>query len=457
MHFVYAYADGPGEWNTSEWRGRTPSDGINKHPKHSARLIPISDFLMYWEPAVQAIVGPADVIIAQRNLIAPSIWEACDYWRGLGKLILADLDDDYPKLLPQNPAYRYWILDHNDMEGHLGRSPVELLTEGFRHTDGLISPNEYIVEDWQKRIPGFRGYWVPNYANWEWYKDIVQKPSPGPDEQIVIGWGGSISHFDGWWFSGLREAVPIICKKYPRVQWKICGGDGRIKELMEKLAPGRWLDQDSVPPHEWPGVVASFDIGIAPLCGPQSPAGESYDLRRSWLKAVEYILTGTPWVASQGIVYEKLDGRGGRLIPNTAEAWVEALSDILDNLEQRRAESAALMEWGRDNLTMEHVVDDYVKTFERIVTEYNAAKGARLPDVLYSKDFFRDTPEVAEVKIGLHGDDEGVLQSLQERTMQLSNDWHGGALQIGSVDLGACLQYPFLNTVNEIVYRAVIE
>jgi hypothetical protein len=45
MYIVYCYADSQQEWNTSQWRGLTPSDGINTHSVHRARMMPISDLM----------------------------------------------------------------------------------------------------------------------------------------------------------------------------------------------------------------------------------------------------------------------------------------------------------------------------------------------------------------------------------------------------------------------------
>jgi hypothetical protein len=255
MYIVFCYADSQQEWNTSQWRGLTPSDGINTHPAHQARMMPISDLMQYGHDNVQALVGEADVLVVQRNLLLKEIWEACDYWRGLGKTVVADLDDDYPHLTPQNPAYRFWILDAGKLKERTGYTPIEALTEGFRHVDGLISPNKLILSDWAKVLPDLRGYWVPNYANWEWHKNVKQKPLN--EDEIIIGWGGSVSHWDSFWFSGVREALPVVFERYPQTRFKLCGGDLRLQRMLEDIIPGRWFHQSGVPPAEWPKQVAS--------------------------------------------------------------------------------------------------------------------------------------------------------------------------------------------------------
>lgn len=396
------------------------------------------------------MIGPADVIIVQRNLLTADIWEACNYWRGIGKLVVADLDDDYPHLLPQNPAFKFWIMDHNDLKGQTGYTPVEALTEGFKHVDALVSPNKLILKDWADVVPG---YWVPNYARDEWYRGIKQKPI---SDEIIIGWGGSISHWDGFWFSGLRETVPKVLEKYPNVTWKICGGDDRVKGLFDKLAPGRWINQDGVPPGDWPKQVASFDIGIAPLCGPDSPQGERYDLRRSWLKAVEYLLTGVPWVASEGIVYEELDGKGGSLVKNTPAAWTDAICGIVDNLQAHKKRSKKLMPWARKTLLMERNVDAYVAVFDRINAERNATRLVRLPNVLYSKDYFEQVEEKEPGEVDAPMVELDMLVGYQHETFKIATEWYKGlSLEWRGVDMGECVEFPMLHILNTSSFEEV--
>jgi len=322
-----------------------------------------------------------DVIVVQRNLILPQVWEACDYWRALGKLVCADLDDDYPRLTPQNPAYPFWVGKSVDkFEQDFGMTPIDALTEGLNHVDVLLSPNQLILDDWYDIVPGVI---VNNYAKSEWYEGIEQKPIR---DEIVIGWGGSVSHYDSWWFSGVKDAVPVIFERYPNVRFKFCGNDWRMLTCLEREWPeGRWMHQPGVPPEEWPKQVASFDIGLAPLAGPGALQSELYDQHRSWIKASEYLLCGVPWLASPGIVYQALDGMGGYQIrENKTDAWIAAISEMINNLPSYKETSKALMGWAMENLTLRYKVEDaYIRLFERLKAEVNAERGARLPNTIY--------------------------------------------------------------------------
>jgi hypothetical protein len=264
---------------------------------------------------------------------------------------------------------------------------------------------------------------------------------PQDDEPIIVGWGGSVSHYDGWFFSGLREAIPIITERYPRVMWKICGGDRRVKKLVNELSGGRMIDQVGVPPDQWPKQVASFDIGLAPLCGPGSPQSESYDNHRSWLKAVEYALTGVPWLASDGIVYEKLNHQGGFTVENSPDGWIDGLVGMIESLERFKRASRKLMPWAKHNLTMEHQVDDYVNVFNQAMADRHAVAGTRLPNVWHAVDYFEQTDEVERIAV--------------EMTV---NDWLETIdLWYTDINVGQCLEYPVLHELNNRVYREMVK
>lgn len=453
MNFVFCFADRANEWNTSSWRAHIPANGINTHKEHWAKCIPLTDFASYGNPTVQSICGKADVILVQRNLLSAEIWEACDYWRGLGKTLVADLDDDYPHLTPQNPAYPFWIEDRLGMKEQTGKTPIELLTEGFRHVDALVSPNRKILQHWSDIVPG---YWLPNYAYGEWYKDIEQKPLD--ESEIIIGWGGSVSHWDGWWFSGIIPALQNVLSSYPQVKLKLCGNDERVKRLFaERFPEDRWFHQTGVLPNEWPKQVASFDIGLAPLCGPGAEQSESYDQHRSWLKALEYALCGVPWVGSEGGVYEELEEHTvGWCVENTAGAWERALVNLLEGLVVFKEHAQRRMAWAHDNLIMENVVGEYVKVFQTIVSERSARQGARLPNVFYARDMFEQFEGVTPQMATSPDLDLDKLVEYQLATFELSRNWYGGLdLDFAGVDLGDCLQYPFLHTLNTQLFSEV--
>ena len=294
------------------------------------------------------------MIVVQRNLFTQRVWDACEYWRGLGKTVVADLDDAYQMMPVNNPAYWFWVANR----GNLPHDPVEGLKEGLRHVDALLAPSKVILEDWADVVTGL---WLPNFAEGRWYKDLPERDN---GDKVIIGYGCSVSHYDSWWGTGIREAAVKISEKYPQVVWRIHGNDPRIHGQLQTENKERVT---GVSPEEWPKHVAQFDIGVAPLQG-------EYDQRRSWLKAAEYILAGVPWVATEGRPYEDL-AEHGTLVENTVDAWVEGLSDMIDNLEEKQAQADR-----GANLTIEENMNFTSDVFKKAMALH---KAGRLPGVHY--------------------------------------------------------------------------
>jgi hypothetical protein len=197
-------------------------------------------------------------------------------------------------------------------------------------------------------------------------------------DRIVIGWGGSVSHYDSWWGSGLFEAAKYITKHYPEVLWLICGNDPRLQAQLPVHRDNKhW--QPGVEPSQWPQIIKTFDIGVAPLYGP-------YDQRRSWLKTLEYGLAGVPWVATDGEPYA--DHRGlGVLLKNDPTTWERELEKIITNLktEQELATErvAIYQQW-----LIANQVTTYEKVFKRIINDFTMDH-TRLPNI------YRVKPKVA--------------------------------------------------------------
>jgi len=426
IHCVYLYADTDREWNTSNWRCHLLSNAINyrndKDPKrfpHTARMIQMQSAMDFHHPAIQRALGEADILVFQRNVIDEVVYDAMDYWRALGKIVLVDLDDHYPGIPPSNPAFPYWIQN----VGELDPPPVERLKKGLEHADALISPNQLILKDWEKVVPGY--FW-PNYPAQKDYENLPRKEYGAPDYlftyinkgiedkqelvaaerpnsagQIVISWGGSISHVDSFVYSGVLDGLARLMEEDERVVFRFCGNENRLDFLLAKLPEGRVIRQGGVSPYDWPKVVATADIGIAPM--DMRPVtshteteneGYSYDERRSWLKLVEYVCAGVPFVATDCFPYQEFRSKG-KLIENGADNWYNALKAQVGSLYNLKQIAKKNRTWAMKRYTQEANAEKLIKLYIRIGEETQARRGLRMPDVLYVGEVAKDykTPD----------------------------------------------------------------
>ena len=357
-------------------------------------------------PVVHEILGMADILVYQRNVIAPEVWASMDYWRALGKVVLVDIDDHYPNLPPSNPAHKFWIRNSYSMEP----TPIELFKTGLEHANGLIAPSKIILKDWEKVVPGY--YW-PNYPSIEDYENLTLKPMGGNDlmfrydkveggdptlawgvrpyseGQVVIGWGGSISHVDSFLYSGVLEALKRLMQENKNVVFKFCGSEGRLDHWLSELPEKQMIKQGSVAPQDWPKVISTFDIGIAPLdmrvveAKTGNEHGEySYDERRSWLKAVEYLCAGVPFVATNSATYETMEPYG-KLVENGEENWYQALKARVDSLQHFKTEAQKNRKWGMKKFTIENNTGRLIDFYRKVMIDAELRRGVRFPDVIY--------------------------------------------------------------------------
>ena len=367
MNIIMVYADSAREWNCSQWRNLSPADALNRSDRNQAKLIHVSGFVDYLAPAIQELIAPADIIIFQRNLINEEVMNGIQYWQGMGKPVAVDLDDAYHILPWSNPAHKFWIEKENSIS-------IDMLEKGLSLCDGLIAPNKLLLNDWKHVTDG---YFLNNFSEKGWWENLksreeIKKEKNIASDRIVIGWGGSVSHYDSFHGSGIFDAAKAISNEFPNVLWMICGNDDRIYHHLP--VPNRQkIHQPGVLPNLWPQIVKIFDIGIAPLFGP-------YDQRRSWIKGLEYLHAGVPWIGTVGEPYNELRNFGV-LTENGASNWEIAIHRMIENLNEFQDTANNNIELSKQ-FYADNQIETFEKVFQKVINNFNQSKGI-LPGVVY--------------------------------------------------------------------------
>lgn len=321
MNVTFVHADKPHEWNSAEWRAAIPARAINRTRKHRAKLLPIEYFAEN-SPASAYACEDADVIVMQRGAM-PDTWAAVEHWRQAGKVILTDLDDGYPQITQEHPAFEFWhrgiSTDAMGNKARLPRPAILDMADGLRRVRGLTAPNRLILSDWLDAV-GIPGRYVPNYVPTKQYLNAVRTRSPGFDSTVWVAWGGSAGHLVSFTDSGILYALARVIAKRPNVRFIMCGADTRIIDALP-LRLAQKINLHWRPYREWPERLVNFDIGLIPVAG-------DFDARRSWLKPLEYSLCNVPWIASKSPAYADLTGYG-QFVDNTPDAWAAAIEDML--------------------------------------------------------------------------------------------------------------------------------
>lgn len=356
MNVTYIHADKAHEWNSAEWRCAIPARAINKTRRHKAKLLPIQDFAEN-NPSALYACEDADVIVLQRGAM-PDTWPALDYWRQRGKIVLADIDDGYPQITQEHPAWAFWhrgiIQDAQGNRQQLPRPAIYEMADGLRRVKGLVSPNKLILSDWLQSV-GVRGEYVPNYIPTALYTSAKRTRATTDDGAVWIAWGGSAGHFVSFQNSGILYALARVMAKRPYTRFIMAGADTRIIDALP-LKDEQKINLHWRPFAEWPSRLVNFDIGLIPCAG-------DFDARRSWLKPLEYSLCGVSWIASKSPAYSELS-EYGTFVDNTPDAWAEALERALDQPpDETRQRQAA--KWARAQ-DIDSNVDKIISAYERL-------------------------------------------------------------------------------------------
>jgi glycosyltransferase involved in cell wall biosynthesis len=364
MNVLYIYSDTKEEWNCSEWRCVNPTTGINDFTDHSAKMLSINNW-MSLKKEIMDIGDWADIIVVQRLIIGDAM-AMIEIWKARGKVVVVDLDDAYHLMSPRVRSYKFWHEGHvrvtmNGQKSILKLSPVPFvsLTRGVKLAHGLTSPSRLILDYWKDVVP-YR-YYVPNYLPGAIYTPFRKMETNTP-EILNIGWGGSFSHTDSFHQSQVLPALNRVLKARPNTRFIAIGGSLDFG-YMTKTFPRKsvqflpWVEY-----KEWPKILGTFDIGIAPL------SGLKYDDHRSWIKAIEYGVMGIPWVGTNSPAWQDAP-YPGTLVKNTINNWESALLEMIDNYAKYKREALEVADRVLEKVSIESQSGTIIDTYQQIIDE----------------------------------------------------------------------------------------
>lgn len=365
MNIVYIVSDGVNEFNSSNFRTAVPSDAL-RNAGHKISILNFRHWLSQSDECRRACAR-ADIIHLQRVLTEES-YQYIDKWRGFKKAVVADWDDSYDRILPDNAAADFWLHGKVSIATTFGmvyskeldRHPIEQFRTGLSRCTAGITPSKILSKDWEIYTPTFV---VPNYVDQELYFR-ARKYNNG--DRILLGWGGSLSHTQSWRDSGIEQALRRVLSERENVYLYIVGDDRIVKQL--PIRRDKIIFSPYTPWWLWQETLKKFDIGLAPLAG-------AYDDRRSALKVTEYVVAGLPFVASRSPVYEQLwdvdSGlfvkHDGHPLEERTEDWYKSTIDAIDNLTyyRQRADHNVLT-IGTEWFASENV-NNIINVYEKII------------------------------------------------------------------------------------------
>jgi len=310
-------ADHPNELNSSRFLCIMPHNAL-KDAGFTSYLFDLDE---YDTSFAQHACKNSDTIIYERNLVGPIISEI-KKWREAGKRVIITFDDAYNLMPITTPSYQYWQKGIRPDGVVVSPAPINQFKMGLRLASAATCPSRKLAEDWSDYT---KTYYLQNHIEVDAYK--VKREER---DTINIGWGGSITHYHSFVESGLPIALKNVCHKRKQVKILVAG-DPRIFNSIpvpeSQKEHIRWVLH-----QYWPQNLSKFDIAISPMSG-------AYDHRRSYIKALEYMIMKIPWVASRGSAYDEVAGFG-TLVENNPKAWEKALLKIVDNYTEYKLRAA---------------------------------------------------------------------------------------------------------------------
>lgn len=258
--------------------------GVELDCRPAAELDAIKDFHGY------------DGILLQKKLLS---WRHRNRVKKSGLPLVFDIDDAtwHPLERAHHPLTR-WRTAHR-LRSSLGLASTVLAANEYLaahlrrfHSDVRVIPMTLPSAEWQPRT-------------------FVEEP-------LVIGWAGApANHFQ---LRHIESALQATKQSRPDVVIRIFSG----------VKPDLDVDIDFVPfhPDQQVRVLRSFSIGLLPL--PNTP----FNHGKSPIKALQYMATGIPCVASPlaGTV-EMLGEGGGAVYASSSASWSEGLLRIAGDTE----------------------------------------------------------------------------------------------------------------------------
>jgi len=260
-----------------------------------------------------------DIIYMQRWMLS-DIPENIRKARAQGQIIVNDLDDWYWGLHDKHFAKNIVDMKTNKKEN------IFYYRDALRASDLVVVSTEFLAEKMRSRFDIKNVVIHENCVDFKIFKPRVHNEGP-----IVIGWHGSTAHRSGD-LDVMRDVFPRLDEA--SFSFHHTGYSSTMPAFWDEVGvpQERVTIFPMVSPTKIPKVL-HFDVGIAPL------NDIPFNHAKSWIKPLEYIAAGIPFIASKSPEYGRLrqEFGVGRFASKPAD-WIGHIKS-LSKLETRQSEA----------------------------------------------------------------------------------------------------------------------
>ena len=359
MIVTYVHSNKPEDHFRVQLRCRNFADAINRIGWHSANLLDLNSFIQGTPEAYRMCAG-SDLLVIHRYLYGP-VLQAIEYWKARDKRVIVDFDQALNYLTADIPSHSFWLEGERVADVTKGEkcqrdridsTPLEQFKWGLGLIDAAMVSSTQLAIDWS---PFTEVYEIPDYLNTDQYPAFKQCH----ENEIWIGMANhtrlaSIKN------SGLSNAIEKICRIYPQVKLVMCELDCESSSTLD-LHSSQIVSYPSNSFEEWADILLKLDIGLVPIHG-------DYDLRLGRISLLEFMISKTPWIASNQPCFREL-ARYGRLVQNSSADWEAAIAKFVDNIDVIRKRAAGepfLFALSQD---VNENIDKVLKLFTQILNQ----------------------------------------------------------------------------------------
>lgn len=308
-------------------------------------------------------------------------------------LIIFDLDDNYHHGDKENPNYHFY--DENLEQGQHNRAVLE---KTIKSSDFIFYSTRELMAYYKHLNPNCMFF--PNYLDikdryifdkkFDW-REYAQAQGCNVDENsIIIGFFGSSSHVVD--LNQIMEPLIQILREYDNVFFGLlCEFDLAMNVCLRnhKVPSNKLVYFDCKSYLDYPFILSSFDIGLAPV------SNTIFGRCKSPLKLIEYGALSIPYVASKVANNQRFhiesEGVGG-FIAKKQDDWYLHLKKLIDDHHLRKSMGEKLKDFVYSQYDVTHSLLPLVDTFDTIY--YNKKRRFNHPTPYDLADCYDGIPEV---------------------------------------------------------------
>ena len=294
-----------------------------------------------------------DIVVFVRNDSLQDVWLA-KKCRKAGKYLIYVLDDDLLN-----------VPDYISSAQHYGSRRIRRqMLQIMSMCDCLASPSEKLLHKYGYLFPHFFQIIEPAEVQ------MKGKKKSAMDGRIRIGFAGSTDRGNDL-DQILGGAIATVMQKYPeRVLVEMFGPE---TILARHLGLRSYPYLNSYEEYQQQMRKLSWDIGLAPM--PHS----AFHRCKYYNKLIEYASFGIAGVYSDEIPYSGSveDGITGVLCENTQDAWVAAISHLIEDEILRKSIQENCLQMVREEYSVKKAAEEWLEQIHSCTGKANQAKELR--------------------------------------------------------------------------------